>query len=496
MMRTSWRLAHLALAVVTSVFLLIASATGVVLAIHAVNERTVSSFETVSARDLTLSGALPAIRQAHPGLQSIVVNKYEQVVVLAEDADFNQQRLIINPHTGAVITTEDADSKFIQWTLSLHRSLFLHETGRFIVGIISFLFLLMLVSGVALLLKRQKKLRKVFRRPRGGSGSSRLHVVLGQLFIIPLLLTAASGTYLFMQRFELLPKQAAHTLSYADASGSSRVSPEQFPVFKNLRFSELRQLDFPFFDDPDEYYIVKLSDREWKINQYSGAIIEETRYPFHALAGQFSLELHTGTTNTAWALVLALSSLSIFGFSISGFIIAYKRLFNKRNNKYKAREAEIVLLTGTENGSTHRFARAVYEQLLDAGCKVYIDEMNTYRNYPGLRQLIIFTSTYGEGEAPSSATRFGKLVGKHPQSGKVSYSVVGFGSTAYEHYCAYAREVDQLLRRQSWATPLTEVHTVNKRSVTDFANWAAVWSQHTTLPLSGDPGYYKKKCRK
>ena len=95
-----WRLAHLALAVVTFIFLLIASLTGVVLAFHAVNERSISSFESVPANELTLAEALPVIQNKYPAVNAVSVNKFGHVIVETTDDDFNPQKLIINPHNG------------------------------------------------------------------------------------------------------------------------------------------------------------------------------------------------------------------------------------------------------------------------------------------------------------------------------------------------------------------------------------------------------------
>lgn len=565
MIKTTWRLAHLALAVITSVFLLIASLTGVVLALHAVNERqaatrenraeapalnntytadyeypsaadqvpveskTDNSINDTNSREIkpaNLAGYLSFLKTKYPGLTAVEVNKYDQLIIETTDESFNQQRFMIHPEDGHILSRERIDPPFVQWNLSLHRSLFLHNTGRFIVGTVSFLFIIIIISGIALVLKRQKKLKKFFRKPKGGSRTAKWHVRLAQLFFIPLLITALTGTYLFMKRFQLLPEKQAVTISYlseksthqtepdTSAAGQTKVEPKtpdfndlntehrqespfdkrelaDFPALQTIKLSELKRAVFPFFDDPEEYYSLQLTDRELLIHPYSGTVVEETRYPFHALLGQLSDELHTGSGNSIWAIVLAISSLSIIGFILTGFTITYQRLFKRCKNQAKPAQAEIVILTGTENGSTRRFAEAIHQQLTDQGHKVYSDDMNRYTTYPSARHLIIFTCTYGEGEAPSSARRFEKQLAKHPQKQSISFSVLGFGSRHYPDYCAFAYHTYELLSEQSWSQPTTAVHTVNKRSASEFAAWAGVWSQASGIKLESNPEHYK-----
>ena len=490
-----WRLAHLALAVVTFIFLMIASLTGVVLAFHAVNERSISSFESVPANELTLAEALPVIQNKYPAVNAVSVNKFGHVIVETTDADFNPQKLIINPHNGDSIAPVRVESKFVQWNLSLHRSLFLHETGRFIVGVVSFLFIIIIVSGVMLIIKRQQGVRKFFAKQPSGSKVVKWHVWLGRTMFIPLFITAFTGTYLFMKRFQLLPEKQAVTVSFNNQH-SEKIPLKDFPVFNEITFAELNKVDFPFFEDTEEYFVLKLKDRELKINQFNGTIIEETRYPYDALFKQLSFDLHTGSGSSLWAIILAIASLSIVGFAWTGFAITYKRTHKKRRNKFKAKDAEIVILTGTENGSTRKFAASVFEQLEAQGHKVYMCDMNDFRHFESLQHLLVFCSTYGKGEAPASACGFKKRLKKLDFSHKVKYSIVGFGSIKYEDFCAYAFETEKMLSKQKWAKPLLETHTVNKRSATEFAAWAKAWSEKSRIKLSDNPDNYIFKKNK
>lgn len=132
-----WRYAHLALALISSLFLLILSVTGVILAIGAVNEKTqnykVSDFET-----LNLSQTLPVLREFYPEITELTVDHNRFVSIEAADQEGNPVKAYIDPRNGKILGEVKPQSDFIQWNIALHRSLFLKETGRIIIGVVSF----------------------------------------------------------------------------------------------------------------------------------------------------------------------------------------------------------------------------------------------------------------------------------------------------------------------------------------------------------------------
>src|SRR5690606_14714296 len=133
-----------------------------------------------------------------------------------------------------------------------------------------------------------------------------------------------------------------------------------FPVFRETRLTDVEKIEFPFIpDDPEEWYVLKLKDRELSVNQITGEIAEETRYPYSLLLEKLSLDLHTGRTNAIWAIILGLASLNILFFIYTGFAITFRRTGTKVKNNFNASTAEYVILIGTENGSTLSFAHKI-----------------------------------------------------------------------------------------------------------------------------------------
>ena len=493
-----WRYAHLALAIISFLFLTMASITGVILAIDPVVEKT-QPYKVDNFDAITLAQSLPQLRKIYPELVELSVNHNQFVTLEGFDADGNDFKQFVNPITGKALGTPKEKSEFIQWITSLHRSLFLHETGRFIVGIISFLLLLISVSGTILIIKRQQGVRHFFAKINKDYFAQYFHVVTGRILLIPILIISLTGTYLFMIRFEIIPNKEieAQEVSSSANENSKQIELKDFPIFKSTLLADVDKIEFPFdSEDPEEFYKIKLKDRELTVNQLTGKVENETIYPTSKVLENLSLNLHTGRTNMLWAIILGIASLNILFFIYSGFAITLKRKATKIKNKYKTEDAETIILVGSENGSTLTFANKIHQQFLDAGEKSFLTELNQYKTFPKAKKLIIFTSTYGLGDAPTNAKNFEKLINKIPQDQTVNYSVVGFGSKAYEDYCAFAIRIDEILANQDWTNRLVEIKTVNDRSPEDFTDWVNSFNEKSEIKLATTSALYSEKTPK
>ena len=493
-----WRYAHLALAIISFLFLTMASITGVILAIDPVVEKT-QPYKVDNFDAITLAQSLPELRKIYPELIELSVNHNQFVTLEGFDADGNDFKQFVNPITGKALGTPKEKSEFIQWITSLHRSLFLHETGRFIVGIISFLLLLISVSGTILIIKRQQGVRHFFAKINKDYFAQYFHVVTGRILLIPILIISLTGTYLFMIRFEIIPNKEieAQEVSSSANENSKQIELKDFPIFKSTLLADVDKIEFPFdSEDPEEFYKIKLKDRELTVNQLTGKVENETIYPTSKVLENLSLNLHTGRTNMLWAIILGIASLNILFFIYSGFAITLKRKATKIKNKYKAEDAETIILVGSENGSTLTFANKIHQQFLDAGEKSFLTELNQYKIFPKAKKLIIFTSTYGLGDAPTNAKNFEKLINKIPQDQTINYSVVGFGSKAYEDYCAFAIRIDEILANQNWANRLIEIKTINDRSPEDFTDWVNSFNEKSEIKLATTSALYSEKTPK
>jgi len=480
-----WRYAHLALALFSSIFLFLATVTGIILAVDAVQEKTLP-YKTENFNEITLGETLPILKKAYPEITELSVDYNQFVTLQAIDQNGNDVNAYVDPKTGKALGTPVKKSEFIQWVTSFHRSLFLHEAGRFFVGIISFCLLLISLSGFVLVLKRQRGIRNFFSKVIKEYFAQYYHVVLGRLALIPILIIAVTGTYLSLERFNFfMGEEKAKPLKTEFSEKDKTTS-----IFKTTLLSDVKKIEFPFTDDPEEYYIIELKDREIEVNQVSGAVISEKLSPVTKQFAALSLDLHTGRINGVWAVISAIACINILFFIYSGFAITLKRRSSRIKNKFTAHESTFILLVGSENGSSFRFANAILKQLTDQGYKAFITELNRFSAYPKAEHIIVFTSTHGLGDAPSNGKKFKAVLEKQNQDQKINFSVVGFGSKAYPDFCQFAVEIDQLLANQNWADRYLDLQTVNDKSAVEFVNWIKLWSAKTGIPLATTPSLY------
>jgi len=470
------------------------SITGVILAVDAVLEKS-PGYRVENFDKLNLAEVVPRLREVYPEIIELAVDHNGFVRIDALDEDSNSVQGFIDPNTGEILGPVQAKSAFIQWVTALHRSLFLHETGRVMVGLTSFLLLLITCSGFVLIIKRQQGLRHFFAKINKDSFVQYFHVTTGRWSLLPLLLISITGTYLFMARMELFSRDSVAVEKELSAEVSHEyLSIDKFAIFKNTGLADLEKLEFPFMeDDPEEFFVLKHKKGELTINQLTGEVLSETRSPYSVVLEKLSLDLHTGRTSIPLAVLLGLASLNILFFIYSGFVITFKRTRTRIKNVFKAEQAEIVLLVGSENGSTLFFANEVHKQLLQDGKRAFLTEMNSYRAFPQVKQLVLFTATFGLGDAPTNAQKFLSLLTANPQDHPVQFSVVGFGSRSYSNFCGYAQQVDMLLAQQPWAKRQVPLYSINDRSPDEFVRWVLAWSSENLLALATAPAVYSRK---
>lgn len=479
-----WRYSHLALAVSSFLLLTLASITGIVLSFQPLSEK-ILPYRTEGFSETTLAQTLPLLRKQYPKISELTVDKNDFVQIKGTDAEGKKLVAYIDPKTGKILGYPTAKSEFFEWVTALHRSLFIHETGRFLIGLTSFLLLLITVSGTMLIIQRQRGLKRFFTRIVRDNFAQYYHVVLGRLSLIPIFIIALSGTYLSLARFGLIETPKVSSEVDFDAIKSEPVKdPADFDIFKKVRLSEVQTIEFPFSEDPEDYYTLKLSDKEVTVNQITGDMLTDVKYPTAALITELSLDLHTGRTSGIWAILLAFASGNILFFIYSGFAMTFKRRANRVKNKYTADESEFIILVGSENGSTFGFANAIHQQLIAGGKSAYVTELNNYKVFPKASNMIVMAATYGLGNPPTNAAHFAAKLEKHKQLNPVRFSVVGFGSHGYPDFCKFAFEVDNLFARQQWAVPTLEIHTVNDKSPDEFSQWAAGWAQQAGVALN------------
>ncbi len=480
-----WRYSHLALALIASLFLVIASLTGIVLAVDEAHSSLKPLPTVLDAGNPPLAKTIAILKEKYLEVLSLSVDENDRLLVSAITEEGDLEDFYADPLSGKKLAEPEEQSAFVKFNLSLHRSLFLKTTGRVMVGISSFLLFLIAVTGLILLLKRQQGLKRLFKRIIKENFYQFTHTFLGRLFFIPLIVIALSGVYLSLLRFSLIPTPVVEHPAFEPViSGQELMEVSKVPLFGQTRLSEVRELQFPFSDAPEDYYLLSLHTKEMRVSQHTGLPISTVEYPLLNLISEYSLLLHTGRGQWIWASILLLSSGSLLLFMYSGFWMTVKRRSSRIRNSFRKEECPYIILIGSETGTTIGFARIFHQQLQKAGVKSFMAELNDFGHYPMMEQLILFTATYGQGEAPTNAKKFSELIRDTRIEKPFGYSVIGFGSLAYPDFCQYAIDVDHLLENAENGQRLLEPYTVNNRSWEAFKQWVDQWSKSTGLNIS------------
>ena len=481
-----WRYAHLVLAIFSSLFLVLAAVTGTILAVDAIQEK-IPSYQVSNFDKITLAQTLPVLRKTYPEITAVSVDHNQFVLLEGLDQEGNDVHAFVDPTNGKILGKPTPKSAFIQWTTALHRSLFLKETGRFIVGFISFLLALIALSGLALLINRQRSIRGVFSKIVKENFAQYYHIITGRIALLPILIIAITGAYLTLEKFNFF---LANDAKVSETVANIIPKKHKTSFFNTRLLADVTKIEFPFSDDSEEYFIIHLKDKEIEVHQVTGAVVTEKSIASTTQLKNLSLDLHTGRTSILWAIILGLASINLLFFIYSGFAITLQRRGSRIKNKFKAKDSEIILLVGSENGSTLRFANAVQQQFIALGKKAYLAEMNSYTLFPKAEQILVFAATQGVGDAPSNADQFIALLSKTEQKQKIKTAIIGFGSKSYAEFCGFAFAIEAALAQQNWSETIVPLHTVNDKSAEEFVAWIQLWNAATSLPLATTPSLY------
>ncbi|MEM6830180.1 MAG: PepSY domain-containing protein, partial [Bacteroidota bacterium] len=447
MTRSLRRLSHLWLAVVSGIFLLIASITGAVLSVEPVYEGSFN-YDVRDADNLTLSQLIARSKKSHPEILSIKRdhNAFIQVTAFGEEGE---ETFYMDPLTGEKLGALIETPKIFDFCRTLHRSLFFGSLGRFMVGLTSLMLLLISMTGFFLILKKQGGIRNYFKKTIKDEFYRDTHTRLGKPLFLFVSMIGVTGGYLFLERFGVVTKgDSEHHIAFEELRETPSRPLSGIPTFQNTSVSQLREISFPFSEFVDDFFELKLKDRELLINQVTGDVVSEIRHPVSKQLSMLSFSLHTGEGQPWWAALLGFTSMSILFFLFSGFKIYFKRTGKKANvdNPFSKEESTIIVGFGTEMGSTAIFAQVLHEALLDAGKKSFLLELNAFGSFPSMKQLIVVTSTYGLGEPPTNASHFIKKLRNATYDLPFHYAIVGFGSVNYPDFCQFAVDVDHALK--------------------------------------------------
>ena len=109
----------------------------------------------------------------------------------------------------------------------------------------------------------------------------------------------------------------------------------------------------------------------------------------------------------------------------------------------------LTVLYGTETGNSRGLAKTVAEAAKQQGIVATISDMADYktRKLKDEQDLLVITSTHGEGDPPQSAVAFFEFLEgrKAPKLPDLRFAVLALGDSTYEKYCEGGKRIDRRL---------------------------------------------------
>lgn len=168
----------------------------------------------------------------------------------------------------------------------------------------------------------------------------------------------------------------------------------------------------------------------------------------------------------------------------------------------------VTVLFGSQTGTAEGLAKKLVKTLKKGNFEPNLQDMGTYERerLPQEKNLLVITSTYGDGEPPDSALEFHTwLMGDAPPSlAGVNFSVLSLGDSSYPDFCQCGTEIDGRLG----ALGANRIHPrvdVDVDPDEPYAEWskaviaflapdaAAVQSNGVAADEIGEGGYSKKR---
>lgn len=467
-------------------FVLTLACTGAVLSLMPTFHRAAAVFPAVG--EVSIATLAQRVVTHFPQAERIDRDLSGEVIVHYKQGDKSAADLV-NPLTGESIAPYQPSAVTV-WVRDLHRSFLLGDTGRIMAGVTAGFMVLICLSGTFLLVRRIGGW-KALVRPFKGKGGKRIHSELARFAVLGLLLSSLTGAYMSALRFGVFTDHTYVEAEFPNAvSGGQLASVGSLAVLTKMDLSELRELIFPVPDDTQDVYSLTTRHGAGFVDQSTGQWLSFEPLPESGVLQQWVTKLHTGEGLWWLGLILGASALTVPVLSYTGTKSWWLRRraaiaqANSQTNIVGTDQADTIILVGSEGNTTWGFARDLQANLSKAGCKVYCAEMNQLaEHYPQAKRLFILTSTYGNGDAPSSAHQFLAKLAAFQADRTLQFSVLGFGDKQFPQFCQYALDVDTALQNKGIAR-LHSVGLINRGSSAQFREWGNLISHVTNIPLA------------
>ncbi|MCA4909964.1 MAG: PepSY domain-containing protein [Methylobacterium sp.] len=433
----------------------------------------------VAEATISLADLARAITTQIPGVEKITRTPSGRVRVTHLEQG-RPRSVLVDPITGIPVGADTA-SPSLRFITNLHRAWLSGDGGRLAAGGAAFVMLLLCLTGL-LMLKRMFGGWLALLRPFRGEGIRRWHLELGRIAVVGLLLSSVTGLHMSLVGFEILPDGASEDV-FVTASGEAPRPLSALEGLATLSLASLREITLPDPADASDPIIIRTDEAIRFVDAATGQILREDRYSLAWHVRDIAYRLHTAEGMLSLSILLAISSAGGFVLALTGLTIGLRRRVasSRVRSNAPAGEADILLLVGSEGGSTMRFAKALHRALTAAGRQVHLAPMNDLPKRSSAAHLIILTATAGDGEAPTSASRFVEKLAQW-QDSRPDMVIVGFGDRQFPRFCGYAEEVEAACLARGFALAMP-TERIDRQSAAAFSKWSEQLALRLDLPL-------------
>lgn len=433
---------------------------------------------------LNLADLASRIKAQHPAVEQIKRAPSGRITAYWFDGDV-AAAAVIDPATGAEVASADP-SPVQRWLTNLHRSLFLEDGGRIVMALGAAAMLVLSLSGVFLVARRAGGWRHWFSGLKGPL-AGRLHVEIARIAVAGLVLSSATALWMTASTFGLLPDQPAALSMPAEVSGRDGRPVASMEALRSIPVSSLRELSFPAEGDPTDVFTLTTDHGTGYVDQGTGSLLAWQELGAWQRVSETIYMLHTGQGAAALGLLLGLLALGVPAMGATGVFVwlAARRGRPRLQKNAPLAKADIVLLVGSEGGSTWGFAASLHKALREAGHNVHAAALAGFdaARLSHARRVIVLAATYGNGDEPASARGFLARLEAMDMPPVPPLAVLGFGDSSFASYCGYAERISATAARKGWRQFL-DFATVDRQSAQDFARWGADLGAALGVPVT------------
>lgn len=474
------RILHRWPGLVLSALLFVTALSGSALALFPAME----AFQSPQANaELSVATLAARVQQTHPGLEQIKRAPSGQITAWWFHGD-EPGSAIIDPATGQNVAPADPDPQR-RWLTNLHRSLFMGDAGRLAAAAGALVMLILALSGAVLVARRAGGWRHWFARLQGPL-AGRLHTEVARVAVFGLVFSSATALWMSAETFEVVAVDPPSLEMPVQVSGRTGLALQEMQALELIPVTQLRELSLADPADEQDVLTIKTDRGMGYVDQGTGTLLAWQDPSVGQQASEMIKMLHTGQGAAVLGLILGLMALGVPVMVVTGILVwaGAVRARPRLKGNSPAAQAETIVLVGSEGGSTWGFAATLASALREAGQSVHVAPMSAFAptRYRKAQRLLILAATYGQGDAPASASGFLKKLEGLKQVPATPMAVLGFGDRSFAQFCAYASAVQQVADAKGWPT-LLALNTIDRQSLQDFTRWGRLLGQAMGIEL-------------